>query len=138
MDGHYLSIILGEAKEKCPEPPAFRAKRGGFFSVSGIDLLNKKSVAQPNSTSSISGNSFSRNMANKVTVATYRQKIAIISVMIINILNMIHHQLFTSHLKKISYAQLWCCKPLQNTNILLCLLFFFIGAPIVLERNLHF
>jgi sporulation protein YlmC with PRC-barrel domain len=39
-------------------------------------------------------------MANKVTIATYRQKIATISVMISNILNMIDHQLFTSHLKK--------------------------------------
>jgi hypothetical protein len=39
-------------------------------------------------------------MANKVTIATYRQKIATISVMISNSLNMIDHQLFMRHLKK--------------------------------------
>jgi hypothetical protein len=58
--------------------------------------------------------------------------------MIINILSMIDHQLFTSHLKKISNAQLPCCEPHQNTNILQWLLCFFIGDHIVLERNLHF
>ena len=77
-------------------------------------------------------------MANKVTIATYRQEIATINVMIINILNMIDHQLFTSHFKKKSNAQLRCYKPFQNTNNLHCLLCFFIGAPIVLESHLHF
>jgi hypothetical protein len=45
MDGHYLGIILGKAKENYPELPAFRAKGGRIFSASGADFLNKKSVA---------------------------------------------------------------------------------------------
>jgi hypothetical protein len=40
----------------------------------------------------MSGNSFSRDAANKATITTYRQKIANISAMIRNILNMIDHQ----------------------------------------------
>ena len=40
----------------------------------------------------IPGNSFSRDAANKAAIATHRQKIATISTMISNILNMINHQ----------------------------------------------
>jgi len=40
----------------------------------------------------MSGNSFSRDAANKATIETHRQKIATISAMISNILNMIDHQ----------------------------------------------
>ena len=54
--------------------------------------LPHSSIIKLNSTSSISGNSFSRDAANKATIATYRQKIATITVMISNILNMIDHQ----------------------------------------------
>ena len=45
----------------------------------------------------MSGNSFSQDAANKATIATYRQKIATISAMISNILNMIDHQLFSKN-----------------------------------------
>jgi len=43
-----------------------------------------------------------------------------------------------ANLKNTSNAQLRRCDPLQNAHILLCMLCFFIGSRLVLERNLHF
>ncbi len=59
-----------------------------------------------NSTSSISGNSFSRNTVNKVTIATHRQKITGIRAMISNVLNMIDHQPMSKNNS--------CSSPLQK------------------------
>jgi hypothetical protein len=47
-------------------------------------------------------------------------------------------KMISSHLKNTSNAQLRCCVPLQKSNILTCMLRFFIGSRLVLERNLHF
>jgi hypothetical protein len=48
------------------------------------------------------------------------------------------NELFTSHLKNASNAQLRCCEPLQNAHILPRMLCFFIGSRLVLERDLNF
>jgi hypothetical protein len=47
-------------------------------------------------------------------------------------------EITTSHLKDTSNAQLRCCEPLRNAHILPCMLRFFIGSRLVLERDLHF
>ena len=43
-----------------------------------------------------------------------------------------------SYLKNTSNAQLQCCGPPQNAHILPCMLRFFVGPRLVLERCLHF
>jgi hypothetical protein len=43
-----------------------------------------------------------------------------------------------NYLKNASNAQLRRCKPLQNTHILPCMLRFFIGLRLALERDLLF
>ena len=43
-----------------------------------------------------------------------------------------------SYLKNTSDTQLPCCWPPQNAHILPCMLRFFVGPRLVLERNLHF
>ena len=45
---------------------------------------------------------------------------------------------FTSHLQISSNDQLPCCESLQNAHIPPCMLRFFIGSRLVLERNLYF
>jgi hypothetical protein len=56
------------------------------------------------STSPISGNSFSRDAANKAAIATHKQKIAAIIAMISNILNMIGHQPISKNNSRLGIA----------------------------------
>jgi hypothetical protein len=57
------------------------------------------------STSLISGNSFSRDAANKAAIKTYRQKMATISAMINNILNMIDSQPISKNNSRINKSK---------------------------------
>jgi hypothetical protein len=63
-----------------------------FMELFNWKKLSHLLIIKLNSTSSISGNAFPRDAKNKVTITTQRQKIATISEMIRNILNMINHQ----------------------------------------------
>jgi hypothetical protein len=44
----------------------------------------------------------------------------------------------STYLKNAFYAQWLCCKPPQNTHIRLCMLRFFVGLRLALERELLF
>ena len=66
----------------------------------------------------MSGNSFSRDAANKAAIATHRQKMAAIRANISNILNMIDHQpnLFSKNNSCINNHKYYVCVLLYKCN----------------------
>lgn len=73
-----------------PEPCSGHPSPGGCGL--GSDLGNSY-LCSPTSRSSTSGNPLLKNTANKLAIITHRQKIAVITVMKSNTLNMIAHHL---------------------------------------------
>ncbi|RLB80808.1 MAG: hypothetical protein DRH24_10050 [Deltaproteobacteria bacterium] len=83
---HFFSTVIGSSDDFLVAPAfPFPTYRGYVWPII-------HGAIQLNLTSSISGSSFSRDAANKATIATYRQKTDTITIMISNILNMIDHQ----------------------------------------------